>query len=199
MDVEVEVAPAHGEDGGTAAAEPVMQRNPGVIYGLGNLVENAIDFASSKVDVRATWSDGEVSIEIVDDGEGFPPHVLEQLGEPFVTTRPGHGGDGEALDEHIGMGLGFFIAKTLLERSGARLELANRAQPPGGAVGDGGLAAGEVRAAPGAAERTPLPPRRRRLNQVRRRDAYAALHNRPGRHSSQSFPWLAINHHAIVA
>jgi two-component system sensor histidine kinase RegB len=32
------------------------------------------------------------------------------------------------------MGLGFFIAKTLLERSGARLELANRTVPPGGAV-----------------------------------------------------------------
>jgi two-component system sensor histidine kinase RegB len=134
VDVEVVVAPPHGEDGGTAAVEPVMQRNPGVIYGLGNLVENAIDFASSKVNVRATWSDGEVSIEIADDGEGFPPHVLEQLGEPFVTTRPGHGnGNGESLDEHIGMGLGFFIAKTLLERSGARLELANREHPPGGA------------------------------------------------------------------
>jgi two-component system sensor histidine kinase RegB len=133
VDVEVEVAPARGEDGGGGAAEPVMQRNPGVIYGLGNLVENAVDFASSKVDVRATWSDGEVSIEIVDDGEGFPPHVLEQLGEPFVTTRPAHDGDGESLDENFGMGLGFFIAKTLLERSGARLDLANRANPPGGA------------------------------------------------------------------
>jgi two-component system sensor histidine kinase RegB len=59
--------------------------------------------------------------------------VLEQLGEPFVTTRPGHG-DGGETDDHVGMGLGFFIAKTLLERSGARLELANRAYPPGGAV-----------------------------------------------------------------
>ena len=40
----------------------------------------------------------------------------------------------EASDEHVGMGLGFFIAKTLLERSGARLELANRPLPEGGAV-----------------------------------------------------------------
>ena len=137
--VEVEVGPTYEATPGVAPPEPVMQRNPGVIYGLGNLVENAIDFASSKVEIKATWSKDEVSIEIGDDGEGFPPHVLEQLGEPFVTTRPGHGhggdgGDGENLDEHIGMGLGFFIAKTLLERSGARLELANRAKPPGGAV-----------------------------------------------------------------
>jgi two-component system sensor histidine kinase RegB len=57
--------------------------------------------------------------------------VLEQLGEPFVTTRPAEGWRQEAPDEHIGMGLGFFIAKTLLERSGATLALANR--PQGGA------------------------------------------------------------------
>ena len=115
------------------AQEPVMLRNPGVIYGLGNLVENAIDFADSKVEVKASWSGDEVRIQIADDGAGFPPNVLEQLGEPFVTTRPGYG-DGGGPDEHVGMGLGFFIAKTLLERSGARLELANRGMPPGGAV-----------------------------------------------------------------
>jgi two-component system, sensor histidine kinase RegB len=112
---------------------PVPDLNPGVIYGLGNLVENAIDFADSKVEVKANWSGNEVRIQIADDGAGFPLNVLEQLGEPFVTTRPGYG-DGVEPDEHVGMGLGFFIAKTLLERSGARLELANRTVPPGGAV-----------------------------------------------------------------
>jgi two-component system, sensor histidine kinase RegB len=114
-----------------AAQEPVAERNPGVLYGLGNLVENAIDFAASRVEVEARWSDEEVEIVIADDGAGFPPNVLEQLGEPFVTTRPAHGWRQEAPDEHIGMGLGFFIAKTLLERSGATLALANR--PQGGA------------------------------------------------------------------
>ena len=34
--------------GAKRGQEPVMQRNPGVIYGLGNLVENAIDFASDQ-------------------------------------------------------------------------------------------------------------------------------------------------------
>ncbi len=114
-----------------AAQEPVAERNPGVLYGLGNLVENAIDFAASKVEVEARWSNDEVEIVIADDGAGFPPNVLEQLGEPFVTTRPAGGWRQEAPDEHIGMGLGFFIAKTLLERSGATLALANR--PQGGA------------------------------------------------------------------
>jgi two-component system sensor histidine kinase RegB len=116
-----------------AAREPATDRNPGVLYGLGNLIENALDFAKEKVSVDASWSRDEVRIVVTDDGDGFPPDVLEQLGEPFVTTRPAATID---IDEpgHAGMGLGFFIAKTLLERSCAHLELANRPEPETGAV-----------------------------------------------------------------
>jgi two-component system sensor histidine kinase RegB len=128
--IEVTTGPARG----ASLPEPVTERNPGMLYGLGNLVENAIDFAATKVEVEARWSDDEVRIVIADDGTGFPPHVLEQLGEPFVTTRRAQSERQEANDEHVGMGLGFFIAKTLLERSGARLELANRPAPQGGAM-----------------------------------------------------------------
>ena len=132
--IEVETGPANGVQPGTAAAqEPVTQRNPGVLYGLGNLVENAVDFAASKVEVEARWSKDDVTVIIADDGAGFPPNVLEQLGEPFVTTRPDQNWEEEAPD-NVGMGLGFFIAKTLLERSGARLDLANRPGPQSGAV-----------------------------------------------------------------
>ena len=135
VDVPIEVSTGPAQDGPAAgAAEPVAERNPGVLYGLGNLVENAVDFANSKVEVDARWSKNDVRIVIADDGAGFPPHVLEQLGEPFVTTRAAAGSGQDAPDEHIGMGLGFFIAKTLLERSGATLELANRPLPNGGAV-----------------------------------------------------------------
>jgi two-component system sensor histidine kinase RegB len=132
--IEVETGPANGVQPGTPAAqEPVTQRNPGVLYGLGNLVENAVDFAASKVEVEARWSKDDVTVIIADDGAGFPPNVLEQLGEPFVTTRPDQSWEEEAPD-NVGMGLGFFIAKTLLERSGARLDLANRPGPQNGAV-----------------------------------------------------------------
>jgi two-component system sensor histidine kinase RegB len=132
--IEVKTGPVPSLTPGSAEAqEPVTHRNPGVMYGLGNLVENAIDFANSKVEIDASWTEDEVRIVISDDGAGFPPHVLEQLGEPFVTTRPSERRADEAPDEHIGMGLGFFIAKTLLERSGAQIELGNR-PPPGGAV-----------------------------------------------------------------
>lgn len=116
-----------------AAREPVTDRNPGVLYGLGNLIENALDFAKDQVSVDATWSRDEVRIVVTDDGDGFPLDVLEQLGEPFVTSRPATTVDHDEPG-HAGMGLGFFIAKTLLERSCARLELANRPEPETGAV-----------------------------------------------------------------
>ena len=133
--IEVHTGPApDGAASGASVQEPVTERNPGVLYGLGNLVENAVDFAAGKVNVEANWSQQTVKIVIADDGAGFPGHVLEQLGEPFVTTRRTPSEGREATDEHVGMGLGFFIAKTLLERSGARLELANRPPPDDGAV-----------------------------------------------------------------
>ena len=131
--IEVKTGPTEKGAPRGSMPEPVTERNPGMLYGLGNLVENAIDFAASKVEVEARWSKDEVTIVIADDGAGFPSHVLEQLGEPFVTTRSAQT-ERETTDEHVGMGLGFFIAKTLLERSGATLELANRPLPQGGAV-----------------------------------------------------------------
>ena len=111
--------------------EPVAGRNPGLAYGLGNLVDNAVDFAQSKVRLSAEWDPARVSVTISDDGPGFPPDVIDRLGEPYVTTRR-H--DTPPSGEHEGLGLGIFIAKTLLERSGARLRLANRRPPEKGAA-----------------------------------------------------------------
>jgi two-component system sensor histidine kinase RegB len=108
-----------------------------VIFGLGNLIENAVDFARERVEVSALWDDAEVSITIADDGPGFSPEIMDTLGDPYVTTRPAgaRGGSGaQAGRIGAGLGLGFFIAKTLLERSGAQVTLANRAGPGRGAV-----------------------------------------------------------------
>ena len=132
--IEVQTGPMLDGSEGPAPPEPVTDRNPGVLYGLGNLVENAIDFAASKVTVEARWSNDTVRIVIADDGLGFSAHVLEQLGEPFITTRRNEGDGPQAAEGPAGMGLGFFIAKTLLERSGAQIDLANRPAPEGGAV-----------------------------------------------------------------
>ncbi len=122
------------EDGATAHEEPVAARNPGMLYGFGNLIENAADFARSRVDVTARWDDSAVVVTIADDGPGIPPAVMERLGEPYVTTRPTAPDEAALQEEGVGLGLGFFIAKTLLERSGARLELRNRTRGEGAVV-----------------------------------------------------------------
>lgn len=110
-------------------AEPIGRRNPAIMYGLGNLVENAVDFAVSRVEVTSEWTDTEVTVTVTDDGPGFAPGIIDRIGEPYVTTR-GLSGDHEAG----GLGLGFFIAKTLLERTGARLNFSNRSGTTTGAV-----------------------------------------------------------------
>jgi two-component system, sensor histidine kinase RegB len=116
--------------------EPFGARNPAIRYGLGNLIENAVDFAHNRVEIFAQWDADEVSVTISDDGPGFAPEVLNRLGEPYVTHRrpvPRGPGEGDA-DTVFGLGLGFFIAKTLLERSGAKLSLVNQAPPLHGAT-----------------------------------------------------------------
>lgn len=114
--------------------EPVLLRNPGVLYGLGNIIENAIDFARTGVEISAMWDADEVIVTIADDGPGISPAVMEHLGEPYVTTRPAAKADIRTAGDRIGLGLGFFIAKTLLERSGATLRLKNRDGPNSGAI-----------------------------------------------------------------
>jgi two-component system, sensor histidine kinase RegB len=116
-----------------AAGEPVGERRPGLIYGVGNLIENAVEFAKSRVEVTARWDSDTVTLIIQDDGPGFKPDVMDALGDPYVTTRPASA-QSNATGDSTGLGLGFFIAKTLLERSGATLALANRPAPEQGAI-----------------------------------------------------------------
>jgi two-component system, sensor histidine kinase RegB len=117
-----------GERGG----EPVGGRNPAILYGLGNLLENAVDFAASEAEVDLHWDEQTVDITISDDGPGFAPEILGRIGEPYVTSR--HLQPDDTSEESTGLGLGFFIAKTLLERSGATLSFQNRPAPGHGAV-----------------------------------------------------------------
>jgi len=117
------------------SAEPVGARNPAIRYGLGNLIENAVDFAHRRVEIFAQWTAEQVNIIISDDGPGFAPEVVDRIGAPYVSHRRiephGSNGDDNAV---FGLGLGFFIAKTLLERSGAKLSLINQAPPLHGAT-----------------------------------------------------------------
>ena len=115
--------------GGSDVVEkaPDVIRKPEIIHALGAFVENAVSFAAKEVSVNARWSDEEVRIYITDDGPGFAPSVLAKLGEPYFSER-------RIEQRGGGMGLGFFIACTLLERTGARVTPYNRQLPARGAV-----------------------------------------------------------------
>jgi two-component system sensor histidine kinase RegB len=109
---------------------PYIRRMPEVTHAFTSFVENAVDFAASEILVSARFDADTISMEVRDDGPGFAPDVLAKLGEPYVTTRPGAEG---SRTGHIGMGLGFFIAKTLLERTGALVTFQN-GRPHGAVV-----------------------------------------------------------------
>lgn len=105
--------------------EPLIARNAGLNYGLGNFIENAVDFANQKVTIDLVWSKDQIVINITDDGAGFAPEMLVRLGEPYLTTRPQDAPIDRDPTEPGGLGLGVFIAKTLLERTGAQVDFAN--------------------------------------------------------------------------
>lgn len=111
---------------------PAAARNPAILYGLGNFLENAVDFANEHVEVTAEWTETDVSVIVSDDGPGFAPEIMGRLGEPYVRSSKRRRMN--AGSETTGLGLGFFIAKTLLERSGATVEIENRPFPDRGAV-----------------------------------------------------------------
>ncbi|HEY8615027.1 ActS/PrrB/RegB family redox-sensitive histidine kinase [Phenylobacterium sp.] len=116
--------------GAPGVKTPDIWRLPEITHAMTSFVENAVDFATSEVLVSARFDAESVSIEVRDDGPGFAPEILAKLGEPYVTSRPGveSGRTG-----HVGMGLGFFISKTLLERTGAVVTFQN-GRPRGAVV-----------------------------------------------------------------
>jgi len=122
----------HGADGADPASQPTVLRRPEIIHGLRNLIQNAVDFARETVIVESRWTGRRITLRIMDDGRGFAPDIIGRLGEPFMRRR------GATPDPrrpgYEGMGLGLFIAKTLLERSGADLTFTNGTDPPGALV-----------------------------------------------------------------
>lgn len=113
---------------GAPERQPVVLRRPELIHGLRNLIQNAVDFARANVWVEAEWTAAAVTVTIVDDGEGYPPHILGRIGDPFLRQRRS-GAEAAERPGYDGMGLGLFIAKTLLERTGAEMAFANGADP----------------------------------------------------------------------
>ena len=107
-------------------APPAILRQPELIHGVRNLVQNAVDFAAGNVWIEGRWTAGRISLRIMDDGTGYAPQVIGRIGDPFVRRRRSVP-ESRQRPGYEGMGLGLFIAKTLLERTGAELSFANGA------------------------------------------------------------------------
>lgn len=116
-----------GPNPGTSDRMPDILRKPEIIHGVRNLIQNAVDFANGNVWIDGHWSDSQISIRVVDDGPGYPSDLLGRIGDPFIRRRTDKKPDIER-PEYEGMGLGLFIAKTLLERSGGEVSFANSAR-----------------------------------------------------------------------
>ncbi|PHR57141.1 MAG: histidine kinase [Robiginitomaculum sp.] len=113
---------------GNPTPEPKLQRQPEILHALTAFVENALSFAKSAVEITGRWDVDWITITICDDGPGFDSAILERLGEPYVTSRRGGNEQGEG-----GLGLGFFISKTLIERTGGQI-VCGKSQSMGGAM-----------------------------------------------------------------
>jgi two-component system sensor histidine kinase RegB len=95
---------------------PILRRTPEIMHGLGNILQNAMQFATTAVRVESQTDAQRIALTISDDGPGFSPGLLGRLGEPYLSLRD---------QEHEHLGLGIFIAQTLLERTGAEVTFVN--------------------------------------------------------------------------
>ncbi|MCG8442090.1 MAG: ActS/PrrB/RegB family redox-sensitive histidine kinase [Caulobacterales bacterium] len=106
---------------------PDLRRLPEMAYAIGNYLENAVDFAVREAVLIGRWNEGWLEVEVRDDGPGFTPEMLGKLGEPYISGRD------QTASSSGGLGLGFFIAKTFVERLGGVVDFGNLRPPVNGA------------------------------------------------------------------
>ncbi len=131
LEIAIAAAPANRDE-----PQPQVWRAPELLHGVGNIIENAADFADTRVRIEASWSPTMLRVTVEDDGPGFSPDIFERIGEPYITSRPGDHALGDTemgpptatMGKREGMGLGFFIAKTLLEQTGGTVKAVNPAE-----------------------------------------------------------------------
>lgn len=102
----------------TSGEPPFLQLTPELIHGLNNILQNGWQFARSLVTITLSWTPDAIYITIKDDGPGYAESILDRLGEPYVSGRPEN-----QAKYHLGLGL--FIAQTLLAKIGGTLYFKN--------------------------------------------------------------------------
>lgn len=105
----------------SASAVPHIRTLPELIYSIGNVLDNALAFATHNVWVVVSYDTTQITIEISDDGTGFAPDILARLGTPYNTSY----NKGHNTNNKESMGLGFFIAQSLLGRLGGTCRAEN--------------------------------------------------------------------------
>jgi two-component system sensor histidine kinase RegB len=98
---------------------PVVELIPELQHALANIISNAIQFACSAVVVTCAWNDRELEITIADDGMGYPEYILARIGEPYISSRTDSA-------EGVHLGLGLFIAQSLIVKKGGVVYFYNK-------------------------------------------------------------------------
>ena len=92
----------------------MVTRKIELIYAMRNIIDNAIKFAEKKIEIEFLNKDKKIELNVSDDGTGFSQDIIQKLGEPYIKSSL-------VAKNKRGLGLGIFISKTLLERTGAKV------------------------------------------------------------------------------
>lgn len=98
--------------------EPSLTLTPEFIHGIYNIMDNGWQYANRTLTILLGWNPSLITIEIQDDGPGYAPFILNRLGEPYVSGR-----SFKDAQDHLGLGL--FIAQTLLAQINGKLYFRN--------------------------------------------------------------------------
>ena len=99
-----------------------------IVYGLRNFIGNANKFSREKVFIDLISDNDTTEIIIYDDGSGYPSDILSKIGEPYLKSTK------SISKEKIGLGLGLFIGKNLLEKNFASVNCWNSQKTSGAEV-----------------------------------------------------------------
>ncbi|MDE2489143.1 MAG: HAMP domain-containing histidine kinase [Alphaproteobacteria bacterium] len=108
-------SPPHAVFHDELRANPDIVADSALKQALSNLLDNAMEASPEAVRMRARLEDDELVVRIEDDGAGFTPQMLVDLGKPYHSTKG-----------RLGGGLGLFLVVNVVRKLGGRLEARNR-------------------------------------------------------------------------